>query len=488
MPKIGIIGSGIGGLAAAVRLAVKGYEVKVFEKEGIPGGKLSQIKRDGFRFDTGPSLFTLPSLLEEILALDTSDDKKFEYVPLDNVCRYFYPDGLFIDAFRDVDRFASEIEEKTTVSAKKVKTYLRQSEEIYHLTKDVFIFNDLRNLKNFLNFGTLKSILMAWKLHPFRSLHEENRRSFNDEKVIQLFDRFATYNGSDPYRAPATLKVIPHLEHNIGAFFPKKGMYSIAEVLVRMAQDAGVSFHFSEEIKSITNYQGRVTGIQSDKGSYDFDFVISDADVNSIPMLLGKPSEKGPEHDTQLSSSALIFYWGMKIDTNSLKLHNILFSKDYKHEFNCLFDQHTLTDDPTVYIFISSKEVPDDAPPGHENWFVMINAPRNKGQDWDELTTVARKNIINKIQEMLGIDVEKHLLFEHHATPETIEMTTGSYQGALYGLNSNSVDSAFRRHPNYLRSMKGLYFVGGSVHPGGGIPLCLASAKIVSDQFSDLNE
>jgi diapolycopene oxygenase len=265
-------------------------------------------------------------------------------------------------------------------------------------------------------------------------------------------------------------------------------MYSIIGVLVEMAQEAGVTFHFREEIKSINTHQGRVSGFTSDRASYDFDYVISDADVYSIPKLLGKPSAHGPQHDAQLSSSALIFYWGMKIQTDKLKLHNILFSKDYKHEFDCLFDKNTLSDDPTVYIFISSKEVPTDAPPGHENWFVMINAPRNNGQDWDELTTAVRKNIIDKIHDMLEIDVEKHLLFEHCATPETIEKNTGSYRGALYGLNSNSVGSAFRRHPNYLRNMKGLYFVGGSVHPGGGIPLCLASAKIVSDHFTDLKK
>ena len=484
--KIGIIGSGIGGLAAAVQLASRGYEVQLFEKEAQPGGKIAQFRKDGFRFDMGPSLFTLPSLLDEVLQLDPkSGQSDFSYRALDVICRYFYPDDTFIDAYRDTGKFAEEIEVKTGVPAEKVRKYLRQSAEIYDLTKDVFIFNDLKDLRNFINIRTLRSLLQAWKLKPFKTLHEANHQAFHNAKVVQLFDRFATYNGSNPFMAPATLKVIPHLEHNIGAYFPSKGMYSIVEKLVQVAERSGVEFHFSEEVRAVDIQGGKFRGIETAKGSYSFDALISDTDVNTFGRLTGQLHGKRGTKENRLSSSAIIFYWGMKISQPDLKLHNILFSGDYQHEFDCIFHHKTITDDPTIYIFISSREVPEDAPPGHENWYVMINAPENNGQDWDDIVDRVRENILKKINRMLHMDLKRHLLFERVTTPATIEKETGSYRGALYGMNSNSITAAFRRHPNYLRSVKGLYFVGGSVHPGGGIPLCLASARIVADQFPE---
>lgn len=485
--KIGIIGSGIGGLAVGLRLAAKGYAVDIFEKSDKLGGKISQITKNDFRFDAGPSLFTLPELVDDLLNLSGKlNEKHFKYVSLDIICRYFFSNGVKIDAYQDTERFAREIEEKTGVAAKKVSHYLLQSEKIYDLTKDIFIFNDLKNLRNLMNFKTLSSLVQSWKLEPFRTLHETNQHSFGHPDVVQLFDRYATYNGSNPYKAPATLKVIPHLEHNIGAFFPEKGMYNIVETIREKAIQLGVKFHLSEEVKKIKIDKNKIVGLQSEKKSYAFDNVIADVDVFTFNRLMDRKTI--PMKDKyQLSSSAIIFYWGMNIKSEKLLLHNILFSANYEQEFKHIFELKSITDDPTVYIFISSKMVKGDAPENCENWFVMINAPENVGQDWQKFMSQARMRILKKIQQSLGIDVEKHLLFEQFANPETIEKDTGSFHGSLYGLSSNNIWAAFRRHPNYLKSIKGLYFVGGSVHPGGGIPLCLASAQIVSRIFPDLN-
>jgi phytoene dehydrogenase-like protein len=180
------------------------------------------------------------------------------------------------------------------------------------------------------------------------------------------------------------------------------------------------------------------------------------------------------------SSSALIFYWGVKGTYSNLDLHNILFSADYPGEFKTL-EGKGISNDPTVYIFISSKVVKSDAPQGHENWFVMVNAPEDTGQDWEEITRVTRSNIIKKIKQDIGIDIEPNIICEEILTPPKIDQNTGSYRGALYGISSNNKFAAFSRHPNRSKSVNGLYFTGGSVHPGGGIPLCLASAKIVDN-------
>jgi diapolycopene oxygenase len=181
------------------------------------------------------------------------------------------------------------------------------------------------------------------------------------------------------------------------------------------------------------------------------------------------------------SSSAIIFYWGIKRQFAELDLHNILFSDNYQKEFEHIFDHKNLFEDPTVYINITSKELSSDAPNGGENWFVMINAPGDFGQNWDSFVAQARKNIIDKINRLIGINIEPLIEVEDILTPPLIEKSTGSYRGALYGAASNSKFAAFLRHPNFSSKIKGLYFSGGSVHPGGGIPLCLLSAKITSD-------
>jgi phytoene dehydrogenase-like protein len=183
------------------------------------------------------------------------------------------------------------------------------------------------------------------------------------------------------------------------------------------------------------------------------------------------------------SSSALVFYWGINKEFPDLDLHNIFFSADYKKEFNNIFKEKTIDIDPTVYIFVSSKMVKSDAPKNCENWFVMVNAPSNSKENWEELIRTTKKNIINKINKSLKTNIEDYIAYEKIASPITIEQETLSKGGALYGNSSNAIFSAFLRHPNFLKSVKNLYFVGGSVHPGGGIPLCLASAKIVANEI-----
>ena len=184
------------------------------------------------------------------------------------------------------------------------------------------------------------------------------------------------------------------------------------------------------------------------------------------------------------SSSAIVFYWGIRKEFKELDLHNIFFAEDYKAEFEAIFEQKTMYKDPTIYINISSKICKEDAPNQSENWFVMVNAPANIGQNWDELVANTKKNVIEKLNAHFKMDIESLIECEEILDPRTIESKTSSYQGSLYGTSSNSKFSAFLRHPNFKKNIKGLYFVGGSVHPGGGIPLCLLSAKIATNHVS----
>ncbi len=484
--KSAVIGSGVAGIASAIRLAAKGYLVQVFEQASGPGGKLSERRHGGFRFDTGPSLFTLPELVTELFELCGKDPRNyFTCKLLDASCRYFWEDGTVINAWHNSDDFANEVAQKTQVPSGQIRKFLKKSQRLYELTNQVFVFNSLHKWHNFFQPACRKSLMHLHELDVFTSMHTKNKRWFNDPRIVQLFDRYATYNGSNPYKTPATLNIIPHLEHNTGAFFPAKGMYHIVESLTRLAKEVGVQFHFNTAVESVRVQNRRATGLRAGGKDVDFDLIVSDVDVvNFYKKLL--PVHPLPKKllSHERSSSALIFYWGVNKNFPELSLHNILFSKDYEKEFRHLFSEKSITGDPTVYIFISAREVPDDAPTGQENWYVMINAPENTGQEWDSMVCNARKHIVSKIKRILGVDIERHIVTESHADPRSIENDTGSYNGSLYGLSSNNKFAAFYRHPNFKHSIKTLYFTGGSVHPGGGIPLCLASAKIIDKEIS----
>ena len=475
-----VIGAGIGGIAASIRLAVKGYAVDVFESNAYPGGKLSEFGNQGFRFDAGPSLFTMPQYVDELFELAGKDPRDyFNYQKLDMICRYFYEDGTRISAWADPLAFANEIASRTTDSAESVRRFMQKSEEIYRITHHVFLERSLHKLNTYLRADTLRSVLEFPKIDPFRTMNGAVEDFFSDSKTRRFFNRYATYNGSDPYRAPATLNVIPHLEQHYGAWFPEGGMFAITRSLVQLAEDVGVRFHYNTPVKQVLLGGNQVKGVQTEEGDFSAEVVVSNMDVWFVyqKLLKGIPPPKRTLRQER-SSSALIFYWGIGRTFDELDLHNIFFSEDYREEFRYIWDQQSICADPTVYVNISSKYEKSDAPEGCENWFVMINVPANKGQDWDRLIQEAREHIIQKLSRNLGTDIGALIRTENILDPRSIESLTSSYQGALYGTSSNSRFAAFLRHPNFSGAVKGLFFTGGSVHPGGGIPLALLSARI----------
>jgi len=483
MSKAIIIGAGIGGIAAAIRLAVKGFEVDVYEASDSAGGKIKEFIQDGFRFDAGPSLFTMPQYVEELFLLAGKNPSNyFEYDQLLETCRYFWQDGTYLTGWADQNKFAEEVQSKTTATAKQVQAFLAKSKEIYSITNHVFLEKSLHKIGTYLNYQTLKSILRLPKIDAFRTMAKANESFFTDSKMVQFANRYATYNGSNPYKAPATLNVIPHLEQHFGAYFPKKGMYAITEALVKLATELGVKFHYNCPVEKIIVEEAKASGIRTSIGIHSADMIISNMDVYFTYQKLLK-SEHQPKKilEQERSSSALIFYWGINGSFDQLGLHNIFFSENYEKEFTAIFNDKSIDTDPTVYINITSKHKTDDAPEGCENWFTMINVPNNVGQDWDVFIAEARKNIVDKLSKNLKTDIEKLIISESVLDPRKIESRTSSYQGSLYGTSSNNQFAAFLRHANFSSAVKDLYFVGGSVHPGGGIPLALLSAKIVGD-------
>ncbi|MES2647715.1 MAG: 1-hydroxycarotenoid 3,4-desaturase CrtD [Bacteroidota bacterium] len=480
-----VIGAGIAGLASAIRLALKGFEVTIFEKNLYPGGKLSGLQQDGFCFDAGPSLFTQPSHIEDLFALANEPiEEYFQYSQVPVSCHYFFENGKGIEASTDVNQFATNMQTAFGEPAENIIKYLQRSASIYNNIGELFIMNSLHRPGTFLNTKTLRAVGASRYNYLFQSLDQYNQSAFKTEEAVQIFNRYATYNGSNPYKAPAMLSVIPHLEMNEGVYYPKGGMISITNALYKLAIKKGVIFHFDSHVTQIIHHQNKASGIVTNEKQVYADVIVSNCDVYfTYKHLLGNEPGATKILKQERSSSALVFYWGIGESFKQLGLHNILFSKAYRSEFENLFEKKTMHDDPTVYINITSKMETGMAPAGQENWFVMVNAPANYGQDWTALQSQARQHIIDKINRMLHTDIEPLIRTEALLDPRSIESRTASFMGSLYGTSSNSKMAAFLRHPNFTSKIKGLYFVGGSVHPGGGIPLCLNSAKIMSEML-----
>jgi len=483
MTKAIVIGAGIGGIATAIRLANKGYSVEVFESNPYIGGKLSTFTLGDYRFDAGPSLFTMPQFVDELFRLCGENPVDFfQYKRKEIACTYFWEDDTRLTAYGDTERFTQEVEEKLHVPKATLKRYLAKAKKKFDRTRTLFLESSLHKWRTYLRKETLVGIVKYFSFEINTSLNSVNQAQLQEPHLVQFYNRFATYNGSNPYQTPGMMTLVQHLEQHYGTYIPKKGMGDIGQSLYELAKRQGVTFHLNTSVDKIIVENKKAVGIMVNEVEYAADIVVSNIDVVPTYRKL-LTNQKQPEKvlGQERSSSAVIFYWGMGTSFQQLDLHNIFFTDDYEAEFDAIFKQKSLHNDPTIYVNISSKDVPADAPKGKENWFVMINAPHDTGQDWNALAQQLRLWVIDKLNRLLDTEIASLIEEEWVMTPDVIQSRTQSHLGALYGASSNNKMAAFLRHPNFSSTISNLYFCGGSVHPGGGIPLCLLSAKIVAD-------
>jgi phytoene desaturase len=492
-PRVAVVGAGLGGLSAAIRLASAGYPVSVFEHQDGPGGKAFTEQVGSYRFDTGPSLFTMRHVFEELFAV--AGRRLEDYLDLrrlERICNYFWRDGTRVATSADPARMAAEFLRVFGEPPEHLERYLSYSRRIHEITAHLFLERSLHEWSTLRAPGFLRSLWQLHRIDLHRSMDRANRSFFRDPRLQQLFDRYATYNGSSPYRTPATLNVIPHVEYGLGAWAVEGGIYQVPLALERLARELGVQFHYGSPVERILFGNGtdsvrsrRIRGVQVAGEEIPTEIVVSNADVTTTYRdLLGEESAPPYRRHRALepSSSGVVFYWGVRHRFPELGLHNIFFSRDYRQEFAQIFDRHRCPEDPTIYINITAREgAPGDAPPDGDNWFVLINAPWNDGQDWDAEATLLRGRVIERLSGELGADLESLIEEERRMLPPDIESRTGSARGSLYGISSNTRTAAFRRHPNRSRRYPGLFFVGGSAHPGGGMPLVVLGGGIVAD-------
>ena len=476
-----IIGGGVSGLAAAIRLKKRFKKVLLVEKNERAGGKLDDFEWNGYRWDKGPSVFTEPHQVDDLFHLwDKNPRDYYHFEPLNESCTYHFPDFKSITLSADYEKTHEQI---TAVAGNKgsqeFENYMKNSGELFNRVGDYFISNPRPTAGKVLKKELTQRYKFFLRKEVRQSLHRYNERSFTDEHLVQIFDRFGTYNGSNPYQMSGLFSTIAHVEVNEGAYFPKGGMRSIVNALIALAQEIGV------EIQCNSNIQIHPQKDHTYTTSGDLN-VIANRVVCAIDHMtfynhvLRNTMMENRWRKIERSTSGLVFYWAMKTGIESLGVHNIFFSKDYQKEFATLFDKKELAEDPTVYVHISSVVHKGDAPEGGQNWFTMINIPAGVKPDKTYRERV-KSMFAQRLKEQFGFDLKENILFEDYWDSVRIEEHSGSYMGALYGPASNSLLSSIKRHGNTNSKYPNIYFCGGTVHPGGGIPLVLRSAKIVND-------
>jgi phytoene desaturase len=494
--KVIVIGAGVGGLAAAIRAAALGHQVRVIERCDRVGGKLNLLELDGFKFDTGPSLVTLPWVFEDLFAAAGEKLKDYlELVRLEPVCRYWFSDGSGFDASSDMPRMMASLEAFSPGAGEDFNAFFGHAARAWRGSRKPFLESAISSPWDFVKNGVPWMDLTA--LLPLPTLHGLAKRFFRDPRMQQFIGRYATYTGSSPYLAPGTLSTVLYSEYAYGAWYVKGGLYQIAIALEKLAIKLGVQFEFGvgvskiliEDVSSdefpIPKPVFAVSGVQLEDGRKLLaDAIICNADAAHLYDDLLKetfdPRRKKPEP----SLSGFVMLLGLEGQTPNLEHHNIFFSKNYPLEFKQIFEDLEAVTDPTIYVTISSKSDLSQAPPGMENWFVLVNAPPTGRVNWQDYGETYSDLILEKLASY-GVNIRDRIRVKQIMTPTDLETRYRTFRGGIYGTSSNSINSAFLRPQNRSNKLRGLYLASGSAHPGGGLPLVMLSGKLAVEMLTE---
>ena len=473
-----VIGGGLGGLAVALRLGAAGWRVTVCEQGRNFGGKMNRWEQDGFRFDTGPSLITMPWVFAELFeTCGSALEEHVELAPVRPLADYVFDDGTRFTYSTRLPEWLDTVRQIEPRDADGFMKFMRLGARLYALSAETFLRRpptappDLRALK------ALKHLPLrrAWG-----NYHATVAAHFRSPHLRQLFDRYPTYVGSSPYRSPATLAVIPYIEFAFGGWHVRGGLYRLVESLVGLARARGVELLTGARVEAIEHDGRRVSGVRLGGGQrLGAEVVVMNGDASVTRSLLGLEGRAQPEGARSLSGFVLLR--GVRRRLEGLAHHTVYFSADYRREFAELFDERRFPRDPTVYVSAPSRTDPSVAPDGGETLFIMANAPAND-RAWSagELEG-AREGVFRRLARGGFPEVEALSEARDEWTPQRIARDYLSPGGAIYGTHSHGWRRAFLRPPNKDPHMGGLYHVGGSSHPGGGTPTVLLSARITSE-------
>lgn len=485
--RVTVIGGGLGGLVAACTLAARGHGVTLFEKSDWLGGKAAVLERDGFRFDMGPTILTLPGVLRRIFAeAGRRLEDELDLVPLDPQWRCFYDGGAVLDLLADGEKMAATLGEHGAGYREFLRYSRRMSDvsERFFFWRSVGGLRDVFDLRNTFNAGTLGDVLA---MRMGRSVSSTVRKFVPDARVAQMLDHFTQYVGSSPEASPAVLCGIAHMQTSEGVWYPMGGTRAVPAALANLATDLGVEVRTGSGVRRIvTDETGRrVAGVETDAGErVAADLVVSNMDaVRTHRDLLGPRKAFERRRKYEPACSGVVLYLGLRQAYDHLLHHNFVFSRDPNAEFDAIYHKGEPAPDPTCYVCAPARTEPGVAPPGGEALYVLVHTPYLRSHhDWDAMYPAYRRVILDKLKTTGGMgDLEDRIVCESRLTPQDIHDRYHVLNGAIYGLASHGKWTGAFKPANRSPDVRGLYLAGGSAHPGPGMPMALMSGWIAAD-------
>ncbi len=486
-PRVAVVGAGVGGLASAIRLAAAGAQVTVFERGEAPGGKLRRLAVDGAEVAAGPTVLTLPHVFAELFAVAGRRlDEALPLDPLEPACRHFFADGARLDLHNDPERSRAAIRDFAGEAGARGFDRLRaHAARIWGIVREPFLESPVPSLADMLKPSRLKYLPQFLQLDSGRSLWDALGTMFADPRLRMLYARYATYGGSSPLACPATLTVIIHVEQQFGVHAVRGGIARLADALADAARGLGVTIHCGAAVERIRVAGGRVRGVVVAGAPHDFDLVVANCDAADLHgrLLDGEPAAaRAAAKLATLAPSLSAFLWLARADAGGFPLahHNVFFPRDSTREFADLFDRRRPPSEPTVYLCVEDRAPGAPAPAGGERMMMLTNAPAVDGIiDWKEEAPRCKDRLLETLSRA---KLALAPTAERTVTPADFAARFPSSRGAIYGAASHSRMAAFERPPNRVAGFRGLYLVGGSAHPGAGLPMVALSAKIAAAQ------
>ncbi len=491
MSRVVVIGAGAGGMAVAARLAVKKHEVTILEQASTAGGKLATYRRDGFAFDTGPSLFTLPAVYRDLfLKTGRPLEEEVDLQPVEPGFGYHFADGTQVTV-PGVDPAKAALAFGAALGGTAEQDWRRLIERggrMWRLTREPFLQSPLQGWRTLLALANPSDIRTV---APRTTLRDLGREYLADPRLRQVLDRYATYSGSDPRRAPAVFATIPYMEQTFGAWHLGGGLGTLADALARRCVERGVTMRYACDVDQVVLRDGRAAGVRLVGGEVvPADIVVSNADARHLyDDLVDDPRGRKVARDLAKAAPALsgfVMLLAVRGRTPGIRHHNVWFPEDYDGEFDAIFGRSPHpADDPAIYACVPDDPLmrPDD---DSESWFILVNTPRHgDGRhgtvDWSApgRADAYADHLLQRLAER-GVDLRDRIAWRELRSPADLEHATRAPGGSIYGSSSNGAKAAFQRPAN-ASPVPGLFLVGGSAHPGGGLPLVGMSAEIVAD-------
>jgi phytoene desaturase len=483
-----VIGAGIGGLTAATHLARRGLRVTVLEKNSRSGGRCDRISRDGHHFDTGPTLFVMPLLYEaEFRYLGTSLHEQLELIPVDPTYHLVFDNGSQLALTSDMKSMRAQLESIQPGSFEGFKRYLQEGEQHYQLVLDNIVN---RNFRRMTDFFSIQNLPLIFRLKALANHYRNMSAYFDEPRLKSAFTFQDIYMGLSPFEAPATYSLMPYTELTHGVWYPKGGMYRVAETLTELARESGVEFIFNSAVERIDANATHTRGVLLADGScLEADVILANADLPYVYQhLLPQDGMVKAMSRKRFSCSVISFFWGVDKRYEELYPHTLFLADDYRENFQSITRDLSLPANPSLYIHAPSRLDPSMAPRGHDTLTAIVpvgHMSESGEQDWGKLQDEARQHVFRRLRTVGITDLESHIKFEDTYTPISWARRYNLLKGSTHGLAHTLTQMAYFRPANRHACYRNLYFVGASTHPGTGVPTAMVSGRLVSERIMD---